>query len=165
MTAANEAPKITIEGRFHPGVCAVFRVVVHDAVSVQQVNERAREIRVENAVVYHCAVYSERVLTNGWQPFEQPSPCAYLPLRYSQLLQKPLGPYGAVLVERHARRGDFHTFVVSGDSGRFDRVGLDQAAAAQAVREICERAGVGATNVDMTVRAIGDQVAQLRPAA
>jgi hypothetical protein len=52
---------------------------------------------------FWCAYYGAHVLENGWEPFDQPGPAAYMPCRLAEFEVKPAGPGGALLVQREAR--------------------------------------------------------------
>ena len=134
--------RVTIEGRVNPGESAVFRIVIHGPVTIQTIAGRVRDVRAPRATIVQCAVYGTAVLKNGWKPYEQPSPCAYLPLDYSDLKRKPVPQFGAAFVERRVRHGDFQTFVIDGDSDRVAFLDIDSTDVRVVLTEICTRLGL-----------------------
>src|ERR1700722_13967494 len=52
---------------------------------------------------FWCAYYSARVMDNGWEPFDQPTPSSYMPCPYRAFEVMRLGGGGALLVERTPR--------------------------------------------------------------
>src|SRR5689334_4445247 len=64
---------------------------------------RTTVFETEDAATIRFAFYGNEVLTNGWHPCDQPSPAAYLPMRYSALDQYSMAE-GAILIEREPVR-------------------------------------------------------------
>ena len=53
----------------------------------------------DDAASIRFAFYGDEVLANGWQPYDQPSPAAYIPLGYEALDRYEVDR-GAILVEQ-----------------------------------------------------------------
>jgi len=83
--------------------CSIAGEVIafHGAALSQR--DRSAVFETEDAASIRFAFYGRDVLANGWQPCDQPSPAAYLPLRYSAL-DLYSTPDGAILVEREPVR-------------------------------------------------------------
>jgi len=64
---------------------------------------RTTLFETDDAASIRFAFYANEVLANGWQPCDQPSPAAYLPMRYSAL-DRYSTPEGAILIEREPVR-------------------------------------------------------------
>jgi hypothetical protein len=106
------SPGIIVHGRTSSPIgSATFRVVLHDGITIRDTGSDWRELVAADAVALRTAIYTQSVLGNGWQPHEQPSPAAYLPLRYDQL--HPLGTSGTTgfFVEAAPRLGRAHFFI------------------------------------------------------
>lgn len=157
--------KIGLIGRVDPGVSVVFRIIVYDELNIRDVDRRVRLIVSKNATVFRCAVYSRDVLENGWQPFEQPSACAYMPLAYSDLAEQALSQFGAVLIDQHPRQGEFQEFLVEGDSSRVTMFDLDRDGTRDILSRMCMSAGMTKQDVNATVKAIEKPVSLATKAA
>ncbi len=92
----------------------------------------------------YVAYYSQAVLTNGWEPYDQPSPAAYLPLSYEQFVRERISGAGEVLVQRIPDAEDKQATAVSRRQietsfqaaivAAFRRAGAPPTAAARATR-------------------------------
>lgn len=54
----------------------------------------------DEAVRLYLAYYSPAVIENGWQPYDQPSPSAYMPLGYAESVRERVRDGGEILVQR-----------------------------------------------------------------
>src|SRR6188768_3145865 len=63
---------------------------------------RATVFESDDAASIRFAFYGNEVLANGWQPYDQPNPAAYIPLGY-EALDRYDTDCGAILVE-HRRQ-------------------------------------------------------------
>jgi hypothetical protein len=103
------SPGIIVHGRTSSPIgSATFRVILHDGIAIRDAGSDWRELVAANAVGLRAAIYTQSVLGNGCQPHEQPSPAAYLPLRYDQL--RAMGTTG-FFVEAAPRHGRAHFFI------------------------------------------------------
>ena len=64
---------------------------------------RTTVFETDHAASIRFALYGNEVLANGWQPCDQPSPAAYLPMRYAALDRYSTAD-GAILIEREPVR-------------------------------------------------------------
>ena len=76
-------------------------IAFHDAALSQR--GRTTVFETEDAASIRFAFYGDEVLANGWQPCDQPSPAAYLPMRYAALDRYSTAD-GAILIEREPVR-------------------------------------------------------------
>jgi hypothetical protein len=150
--------KVAVVGRVDPGISAVFQVIVYDVLSVRQIDSGIRQVASKNSTVLQYAVYSDELLQNGWEPFEQPSPCAYVPSAYADLVERPLAHFGALLIGQRARRGEFQAFLAEGDSSRVAFLELDRAGVHDALADICRRVGLQPQMARETVSTIEEPV-------
>src|ERR1043166_4304482 len=70
-------------------------IAFHDA--ALSPHGRTTVFETDDAASIRFAFYGNEVLANGWQPCDQPSPAAYLPMRYSALDRYSTAD-GAILV-------------------------------------------------------------------
>lgn len=91
MGVVELAPGLWMEMSIAPRRALTVRITHHDG---------GKLIDGTDTTQLHCptsrslwfAVYSSAVLNNGWQPFDQPSPAAYVPLPFSAMTRDILGP-------------------------------------------------------------------------
>jgi hypothetical protein len=67
------------------GGSATFRIIRHRGAIVHDAPSGLRKLFFAEMSMLRGAIYTERVITNGWEPHQQPAPCAYLPLTWSDL--------------------------------------------------------------------------------
>jgi len=131
-----------IDGCYQSGASATIRILMSSQLAVAPVNDEMSSVIAENAVVIRAAVYRDSVLKNGWQPYDQPSPAAYVPLSFKAMKRHRLRGFGQLLVEAQPSRGPVSTFTYRETAHGFSRVvsSLDEVWAT--IVEICERVGV-----------------------
>lgn len=90
-------PGLFITGTRRQGSSAVVFVGRHRGADIEPGRDGLdRFIRVQNLHCWWLGVYSAQVLANGWSPYDQPDPAAYLPFEYAELQQRVRSP-GAIL--------------------------------------------------------------------
>lgn len=97
-------PGVIVVATAKPRYAAVLEVIRHDGASIRTTRDGLALISCEVGVKRRFAYYSSEVLINGWEPCDQPSPAAYLPLRYAALDRIDLAVDGVLLIERHPLR-------------------------------------------------------------
>ena len=85
----------------HQLVFAVHTVVERGYACSVEVIESTRD----SSTHFYVAFYSPPVLANGWQPYDQPSPAAYLPFAFADSARETVRGGGQVLVQRAPARG------------------------------------------------------------
>jgi hypothetical protein len=136
------APGMVVIARVHRGVSAVARVLLHEVMTVDEDRQGHVRLRSADASAFHCAFYSNEVLANGREPFNQASLAAYLPLSFRDVDRIPLPEYGCMLVEREADRRPVDV-VVSND-GVLSRIMVanDERSLRLVMAELALQAGV-----------------------
>ena len=77
---------VILGGGLQPRVAMALRVVWHSGASLEQSPGNAwRCSFTAPARCLWVGWYSSQVLANGWEPFDQPHPAAYVPLGYRHL--------------------------------------------------------------------------------
>lgn len=87
------------------GGSATLRLALHYGLALQDAPEEWRRIVANDAVVLHAAIYSEAIVANGWEPHAQPSPAAYLPRTYGDLVHTGISRGMHLFVDAQSRRG------------------------------------------------------------
>lgn len=87
------------------GGSATLRLVLHNGLALRDAPEKWRKIIADDAVVQHAAIYSEAIVANGWEPHAQPSPAAYLPRTYGDLVCAGMSREMHLFVDAQPRRG------------------------------------------------------------
>jgi hypothetical protein len=64
----------------------------------------AGDVDVGGRLGFWCAYYGPQIRANGWEPYDQPTPAAYMPCRYADFEVLHLDGGGALLVQRSVRR-------------------------------------------------------------
>jgi hypothetical protein len=90
MGVVDLAPGVWMEVSIAPQRALTVRVTHHDG---------GKLIDGVDTTQLHCptsrslwfAVYGAAILNNGWQPFDQPNPAAYVPLPFSAMTRDALG--------------------------------------------------------------------------
>lgn len=98
---AHEPPGFAVITNEQPHYAASAEVIRHDGVTVIESGNATKVIKGAVVELIRFAFYSERVLRNGWEPFDQPHPAAYMPLRYTTLERVDVAG-GAFFIQRHA---------------------------------------------------------------
>jgi hypothetical protein len=107
MTSVAERPNeevhrepagVLLVGTVHPGVAAVFRAIRHvGAIATRHPGARSTFVFSASPLAEWLGWYSSRILANGWQPYDQPDPAAYMPLRYEALVRHEEPGVGVLL--------------------------------------------------------------------
>jgi hypothetical protein len=138
-----EAPGVAIEAVFAPGECAAGRIIVHEGLTFDEQPFGAR-VTARAASCFHFAFYSQALLENQCEPYDQPSHAAYLPLAYSSLRVLPIDGYGALLLQRNpSSRADEESLSADGIVSLLWTV-ADEAELREALCEVADLAGVPA---------------------
>jgi len=90
---------------------ATFDVVSHNGITVLDAADGWRRIVTREATITRGAIYTAGIIGNGWEPHQQPSPAAYLPLRWSDLHLFAEDGALKLYVENEARLGSDGRFV------------------------------------------------------
>lgn len=96
------------------GGCAAFRIVRHSGVSCRATAGGQHELVATNAVARYGALYSIATVANGWEPFAQPAPAAYLPRQYENFIRVACDTH-TLLLERNAYRGKWSSLMNPSD--------------------------------------------------
>lgn len=67
------------------GLGGVVRLIEYENGDVRRHDRSAAHLTSSRASILWCARYAPGVLANGWEPYDQPNPSLYMPLRYSAL--------------------------------------------------------------------------------
>jgi hypothetical protein len=98
QAARQDAPRVILVGATQCGVAVTLRVVSNvEATVATSLQERSITALGSAAVVRWLAWYAPRILANGWQPYDQPHPAAYMPLGYEHLTRQELPDHGVLL--------------------------------------------------------------------
>jgi hypothetical protein len=117
--ASPREPGIMLQtvGRAH--VAAVCRIIVHTGLRVESVGGGSSIVKAETASVVRVAIYSGLALANGWEPFNQPIPAAYMPLAFDAFDRISLDETGAeLLVQSRPHNEQLRAIVVNDDRRR-----------------------------------------------
>lgn len=88
-------PAIAFEYQVAAGICGSYGLSVCDNFELED-----RSLTVRDARSWRFAFHSQTIRANGWQPFDQPSSAAYLPLSFRQLDQMNAGKNGLLLFQK-----------------------------------------------------------------
>lgn len=110
------APGLLLYGRTGApaGGSAVFRLVSHSGVACRPTTDGKYELAATKAVARYVALYSITTIRNGWEPFAQPAPAAYVPRGYKELIRVAFNEH-TLLIERNAYRGTWSSLVARDD--------------------------------------------------
>jgi hypothetical protein len=92
---------------------ATFNVVLHRGATCHDAADGWRRIVMPEVTITRGAIYTARISGNGWAPHQQPSPSAYLPLRWSDLYLFAEDGTLRLYTENEARHGSAGLFVSS----------------------------------------------------
>jgi len=98
-------------------------------------------LTTNDAASLHFAYYTPKVLENGWQPYDQPSAAAYLPLDYSELDRFETSA-GAMLIERKAEHERLWREIVTGTPNFICYWPSTWSEAATCIQELARRNGI-----------------------
>src|SRR2546425_8317547 len=84
-------PGIFIAVIARPNVSGVARINSHDGLETTRTGTHTMFIKGSRVKTLWCAYYGPQILANSWQPFDQPSSAAYMPVPYDALAQIELG--------------------------------------------------------------------------
>ena len=101
------------------GRSATLDVVRHRGASVHYAAGGWRRIVMPEVTVVRAGIYSASIVGNGWEPYDQHSPAAYLPLRWSDLRVFAQTDGLELYVETRPRRGSAAHFVTVGAEHSF----------------------------------------------
>jgi hypothetical protein len=96
-----ERPGALIVATSRHGIAVSFRIIRHGGATVTVYpGNRSNYEFVGQALSQWFGWYSSRILANGWEPYDQPDPAAYLPLRFDALAISEQFGFG-VLLRQH----------------------------------------------------------------
>lgn len=93
------------------GGSATFRIIRHRGAMVHNAPSGLRKLFFAEMSMLRGAIYTEHVITNGWEPHQQPAPCAYLPLTWSDLQLAGRSNGRRMYVAREASSGRMTLFI------------------------------------------------------
>jgi hypothetical protein len=97
--ASQQASGVIVAGVLRASVAASLLIVRHDGVTVSATRGSIRLAFAGHATAQWVGWHSGRVRSNGWQPYDQPHPAAYIPLSLEQCLVTGDGGDGIVMRE------------------------------------------------------------------
>lgn len=92
-----------VEAVQRPGVSGVIRLVSHDGLSARPAGAQTLFVSAPSALTLWCGFYAPTVCSKRWQPFDQPSAAAYMPLPYDAFERVDLEEAGVFLIQRLPR--------------------------------------------------------------
>ena len=107
-----------LEAAMRDGVSAVVRLTLHRGLRFRPAGSETLLLDADGAIVFWCAYYGAAVLANGWEPFDQPSSTAYMPLPYAAFDRINLDDGGVLLIQTSARRETVRRPVVDDGAAR-----------------------------------------------
>lgn len=119
-----------------PGISAVVRVTAHGGLRIRPAGAGTLFIDTSVALVTCCAYYSAPIVANGWEPFDQPSATAYMPLSYSDFIRVAVASAGVVLVQNEPRKQLVRRPIVDDGLGRRCEF-IGAANAARVAEQVC----------------------------
>ncbi len=146
-------PSTLILATVHQWDSAIFRVICYSGESRVQTGEM---FRARDATWFAGAYYPASLLNNGCEPYDQPSPAAYLPFSYSDFELIALRNGGALLLQRECSREGFRGRIVH-DSQQRIAIGLsssDMPALDAVFGKLLGAAGLDGADLETCVRAI-----------
>lgn len=157
-------PSTLILATVHEWDSAVFRVICHSGKSRAQVGEM---FRARDAVWFAGAYYPASLLNNGCEPYDQPSPAAYLPFSYSDFDVITLPNGGALLLQRECSRDGFRGRIVHDARQRIALVlsPSDLSALDVAFGNLLGAVGLNGLDLDACVRAVRQRYSETSLAA
>lgn len=158
-------PGVLLQTAARSGISGVARVTVHEGLSLQPAGAQTVLVSIPKAQTFWCAYYGAGVLQNRWQPFDQPTVAAYMPLPFNELDTVPVGDAGALLLQHHFRPDCFQGTVVSdGEERTCDFLPLDHSKPLEErLRSFLVRAGVPCDRVEGCLSAILERTDKMRP--
>ena len=94
---------ILIELVGRPGISGVAKLAVHSGLSLRPAGSQTILVSAQSASVVWCAFDGNSILQNHWEPFDQSSAAAYMPLPFEVFERIPLEGGGVFLVQRAVR--------------------------------------------------------------
>lgn len=143
----SEAPRtwepagLAIEVRIACGASAVGRIIAHEGMWIERLPNGALHITAPEARSAYFAIYSDALLTNRREPYDQRG-VSYLPLPYSSLHSEDIDGYGAFLVQTHVDARAIETEVIDDCLISFFHVLRDSSDFALVFKGIARHAGV-----------------------
>ena len=96
-----EQAGLLLVGCIKPGVALTVRICDHAGVVVTPAGATATTFSFpRGSKALWLGWYSTRILANGWEPYDQPNPVAYMPLGFSRMSKFELARSGLLLRER-----------------------------------------------------------------
>jgi hypothetical protein len=112
-------PGVLLETVGQHGVAVVCRIAVHDGLSLTPAGHNTVVVDAHHAGVLRWAFYAPPATANAWEPFDQPSPSAYMPLPYAAFQKISLGDHiGTLLIQAEVRQEPIRGPVVDDGVGR-----------------------------------------------
>jgi|ERR1051326_403753 hypothetical protein len=147
------------------GRSATFTVVSHEGAIILDVTGGRHRIVIPAATITRGAIYSAAIIGNGWEPHQQPSPAAYLPLRWSDLRLFMEDGGLTLCVENEAQFGSMGHFVSSEAGHEFTFVATRMVELRHVARHLSAATGAAASMVLAMLFAMTQQRAIVTPAA
>ncbi|HYK02390.1 MAG TPA: hypothetical protein VE974_11595 [Thermoanaerobaculia bacterium] len=104
---------------------------------------RATVFESDDAASIRFAFYGSEVLANGWQPYDQPNPAAYIPLGY-EALDRYDTDCGAILVEHRRQHRQLWRELVEEEPHFVYALSSTWSEAAKFIEALARRNGVSA---------------------
>jgi len=104
-----------------PGISGVARVALHEGLSLRPAGRHTVFVDAQSTSTLWCAFYGEAILRNHWEPFDQSSVAAYMPLAYDNFDRIALEGSGEFLVQRGVRAEPLRGTVVDDGHTRLCR--------------------------------------------
>ena len=103
-------PGTLIDATVQPHYSGVLRLLTHEGATLRINDAKVLlEVYTPEADVTWGAWYSRGILSNGWEPYDQPTQAAYLPFAYSDLVRIDLENAGIFLIQQSPTRETFRT--------------------------------------------------------
>jgi len=112
------APGILLQAVIRPNVSGVIRIAVHHGLTSKPSGPDELFLSGNEVRTFWCAFYGPDVLRKPWEPFDQPSSAAYMPLPYEAFIQINIGSCGRFLLQKVPTLQPFNTNVGSDLSTR-----------------------------------------------
>ena len=116
-------------------------------------------LTAREATIVWIAFYSQEVLRNGWQPFDQPVSSAYLPIGYQDLDHTRLGDGGALLFQKSDRR--VSEVLIRVRTSECHILPPAREPTEGAFARICEHAGLGPSDVSTAVLHLAARITRM----
>lgn len=148
------------------GGSATFRIIRHRGAMAHNAPSGLRKLFFAEMSMLRGAIYTERVIANGWEPHQQPAPCAYLPLTWSDLQLAGRSNGRRMYLAREASSGPMTLFIDSDMPQEHTLVATATWELGDVAQDLATATGADATAIlGLLSAALREQLKPVTPAA